>query len=388
MSVGTYISGFGHVGLVVWLIAGWGMRSEPFPLVVSDVTLVSGADFAAMSQSARPELPASPPEVPDQPAVVEETPPAPVAPSEETPPEVAPPPPQVEPPAAESAPVAPDMSLPDTDVTDTPPVVPDTPQIIAPPPSAELGTSPRPIPRPAQRVAPEAVAPPPPDTAVAPDVAQTATQPEEAPVVEEQPEVERSTSPEEAATEIVTEAETPQGAPEISSRPQARPNRPTPPAAAPETPAPSVAEAPAASAPTAEVDPVAAAIAEAAANAPAPTSAPSSGLSGGQLSEGDKSGFLRQIGQCWNTGTLSTGAQNTVIVMAFDMTPDGMPVSSSVRLESYSGGTVGDADAAFQTARRALINCARDRPYDLPRAQYEQWQRVLLTVDPEAMRNR
>ena len=135
------------------------------------------------------------------------------------------------------------------------------------------------------------------------------------------------------------------------------------------------------------VDPVAAALAAAGAvEKPAPTAA--AGLSGGQLSDGDKSGFLRQVGNCWNTGTLSTGAQNTIIDMVFDMTPDGLPVSASVRLDGFSGGSAADADAAFQTARRALLRCAGDTGYDLPRDQYDQWSRVILTVDPTSMRQR
>jgi hypothetical protein len=217
------------------------------------------------------------------------------------------------------------------------------------------------------------VVPPAPDAEVAPEVAQATTQ-TESPDATPQPEVESTTSPEEAAPEIVTEAETPSGAPEISRRPQTRPQRVA--AAAPAEPA---------------VDPVAAALAAAGATdtpAPAPTPVPTPGLSGGQLSEGDKSGFLRQIGQCWNTGALSTGAQSTVIDMAFEMTPDGRPVAGSIRLDGYSGGNAADAETAFQAARRALLRCAGDAGYDLPQDQYAQWQRVVLTVDPTRMRNR
>jgi hypothetical protein len=205
-------------------------------------------------------------------------------------------------------------------------------------------------------------------------VAQAATEQSEAPVEEVADPVEETTAPEEAADQIVTEAEEPVFAPEISSRPQTRPQR----------------AAPAVEAPTEDaIDPVAAALAAAGAtDAPEPTPTPTPGLSGGQLSDGDKSGFLRQIGNCWNTGSLSTGAQNTIIDMVFDMTPDGRPVSGSVRLDGFSGGSAADAQTAFDTARRALLRCSGDTGYDLPRDQYEQWQRVILTVDPTAMRQR
>lgn len=373
MSVGTYLSGTGHAALVVWMVVGWGMSSEPLPFEVTEVSVVSGEDFAAMTQGIQPDQPPSEPAQIEQPVVEDVTPPAPEV---ETPPEVAEPPQPVEPPAPETPPEAPDLTVPETVVTDVAPDLPETPTIVAPPPSAELGSSLRPIPRPARRVAPEIVTPPEPDATVAPDVAQAATEQSEAPVEEITDPVDETTAPEEAADQIVTEAEEPAFAPEISSRPQTRPQRAAP---AVETPSEDA------------VDPVAAALAEAGAaetSAPEPSNTPTPSLSGGQLSDSDKSGFLRQIGNCWNTGTLSTGAQNTIIDMVFDMTPDGRPVSSSVRLDGFSGGNAADADAAFQTARRALLRCTGDAGYDLPRDQYEQWQRVILTVDPTAMRQR
>ncbi|MGJ8624576.1 MAG: cell envelope biogenesis protein TolA [Yoonia sp.] len=372
-STGTYLSGTAHAALVVWMVAGWGMSAEPLPFEVTEVSVVSGSEFAQLTQGVQPDQPPGDP-APIEPPIVDETPPTPIV---ETPPEVAETPPPVTAPAIETPPAAPDLTVPETVVTDTPPAVPDTPTIVAPPPSAELGVSLRPIPRPAPRVAPEIVAPPPPDATVAPDVAQAAVEDVEVPAeVPVEPEDE-TTAPEEAADQIVTEAEEPAFAPEISRRPATRPQR----TAAVETPTEAPTETPSAADPTPAVDPVAAALAAAGA-----TDTP--GLSGGQLSDGDKSGFLRQVGNCWNTGTLSTGAQNTIVVMEFSMTPEGEPVSGSVQMESFSGGSAADADAAFQTARRALLRCSGDTGYDLPRDQYEQWQRVVLTVDPTAMRQR
>jgi hypothetical protein len=373
MSIGTTLSGTGHAVFLVWMVVGWGLSSDPPPFEVMDVSVVSGAEFAAMTQGVQPDLPPSEPAAIEQP-VVDATPPAPV---EETPPEVAEVPTPVAPPAAETPPQAPELVAPETVVTDVSPDIPDTPQIIAPAPSAELGTSQRPVPRATPRVAPEIVAPPEPDATVAPEVTQAATEQVEAPIEDVVEPAEETTAPEAAADQIVTEAEEPSFAPEISSRPQTRPQQ----AAAP------VLETPTEDA----VDPVAAALAAAGAvetPTPAPSPTPTPGLSGGQLSEGDKTGFLRQIGNCWNTGTLSTGAQNTIIDMVFDMTPDGRPVAASVRLESFSGGNAADADAALQAARRALLRCSGDTGYDLPRDQYAQWQRVILTVDPTAMRQR
>jgi len=219
------------------------------------------------------------------------------------------------------------------------------------------------------------VAPPPPDASVAPEVTQAATDQVEAPVEPETDVADETTAPQEATDQIITEAEDPSFAPEISSRPVSRPASVT-----------SAAQAADQAADQAAID--AALAAAGAADSTVPTPTPTPGLSGGQLSDGDKSGFLRQIGNCWNTGTLSTGAQNTIIDMIFDMTPDGRPVSGSVQLDGYSGGSASDADAAFQTARRALLRCAGDSGYDLPRDQYDQWSRIILTVDPTSMRQR
>ena len=371
-SIGTYLSGTAHAALVVWMITGWGMSAEPLPFEVTEVSVVSGAEFAALSQGVQPDQPAGNP-APIEPPVVDETPPAPAV---ETPPEVVETPPPVEAPAIETPPEAPDLTVPETVVTDVAPDVPATPTIVAPPPSTELGSSPRPIPRPAQRVAPEIIAPPPPDASVAPEVTQAATEEATAPVEEIVEPADETTAPEEAADQIVTEAEEPAFAPEVSLRPATRPQR---------TAAVTPSETPSEPA----VDPVAAALAAAGAtDTPSQPATATPGLSGGQLSDGDKSGFLRQIGNCWNTGSLSTGAQNTIIDMAFDMTPDGRPVSGSVRLDGFSGGSAADAQTAFDTARRALLRCSGDTGYDLPRDQYDQWQRVILTVDPTAMRQR
>lgn len=370
MSVGAYLSGTGHAALVVWMVVGWGMDAEPLPFEITEVSVVSGDEFAALTQGVQPDQPVGAVPELEQPEIEVPEPPAPVV---ETPPEPVEPPAPIEAPTVEAPPEAPDLTVPETVVTDAPPDVPDTPTIVAPPPSAELGSSLRPVPRPAPRVAPEIVAQPEPDATVAPEVTEAATEQVEAPTEEPVEPAEETTAPEAAADQIVTEAEEPAFAPEISTRPQTRPSRPAP---AAETPADEA------------VDPVAAALAEAGAgetDAPAPT--PTPGLSGGSLSEGDKSGFLRQVGNCWNTGTLSTGAQNTIIVMSFDMTPDGRPVSDSIRLGSFSGGSAADADAAFQTARRALLRCTGEG-YDLPQDQYELWSRVELTVDPTAMRQR
>ena len=50
MSIGTTLSGTGHAVFLVWMVVGWGLSSDPPPFEVMDVSVVSGADFAAMAK--------------------------------------------------------------------------------------------------------------------------------------------------------------------------------------------------------------------------------------------------------------------------------------------------------------------------------------------------
>ncbi len=376
MSVGTTISGVGHTALIGWLILGWGLQSDPLPFEVTEVSIVSGAEFAALTQGVQPDQPGETPATPDAPAI-DETPPAPEV---DTPPEVVTPPEPVPAPAQEDAPIAPEQAPPpQADVTDTPPDVPtDVATLVTPPPSTDVGVSPRPKPRPAPRIAPVAIAPPPEDVAIS-DVDQTAPNPDAAPA-EDVPEAEETTAQEESAPEIVTEAETPAAAPERSLRPQTRPNRPAAPASDSET---ATATAPA------EDDATAAAVeAAVAAATEAATAPPQTGnQGGGELSADAKNGFLRQIGSCWSVGSAGTDVLSTVVTVGFSMTEDGRPDTNSIRLVSFTGGTQSSADIAFRIAKSALVRCTRDG-YDLPRDQYETWRNIELTFNPERMRTR
>ncbi|MFB1026096.1 MAG: hypothetical protein QMC33_12420 [Octadecabacter sp.] len=55
MSIGTTLSGTGHAVFLVWMVVGWGLSSDPPPFEVMDVSVVSGADFAAMTQGVQPD---------------------------------------------------------------------------------------------------------------------------------------------------------------------------------------------------------------------------------------------------------------------------------------------------------------------------------------------
>jgi hypothetical protein len=367
---GTWVSAAGHLGLIVWLLAGWGMDQEPLPFEFTPVSVVSGEEYAQIVAASAPQpvpepdtvtevepMPA-PPETEAPPPVeevVEETPPPAPEPAPEPPAEEAPPPPQPEP-----------VPQP-TEVTDVLPE-PQPPAPDLPPPAPDVAL--RPQPRPAQRVASEAVAPPPPEAEIAPEVQQQVSEEAEteAEVVEE---AQEATAPEETATEIVTEAEEPSGAPDVALRPMSRPSRPTP--------TPEETESQTASA---DVSDDVAALLEGVAGTDTSTPAANPGP---PMTGAEKDAFRLAVQGCWvvDPGAQAAGVTVTVV---FELDREGRLVSGPSLLTS-SGGTPGAVDAAFQSARRAITRCGASG-FDLPEEKFEQWRVVEMTFDPSGMRLR
>nr|WP_247742373.1 MULTISPECIES: energy transducer TonB [unclassified Ruegeria] len=352
--------------MIGWALFGGTFRSEPLPMAVQDVSVISAEQFAAMTaQRDAPEVatpaalpqPEAPVEDATPPAQVEEEQPVPEV-SEPTEPEPDTVPEAVEPP-------------PEPVVIEQPPTLePPEPDVVALP----VPPGPEAQPRPADRVAPEPVAPPPPEAA--PDDIETpAVSLDEG--AEVQQEQQDQTAPKEATYEIVTEAEeAKEYAPRSSPRPQVRPNRPTPPAQ------PEVAEAPEAESETpvpqtADESAIEDALAEALGQGTEPSGPP--------LTSGEKDAMRLAVSKCWNVGSLSTDALQTVVVVGFSLTPDGNVVGGSLRLIESSGGSSGASRQAYEAARRAILRCGA-RGYDLPADKYEHWQDIEITFNPERMR--
>ena len=372
--IGQYVSGAGHLALIAWLLLGHIFTSEPPPFETTEVSVISGAEFdALMAAQQSPDTatdvaqPAAPEVTPDTPEVVAE-------------PDVAivqPPPLQAEAPAQDNAPEVTEQALPpQTEVADTPPELqePVGDQAVLVP-----ETAPQAAPRPVPRVAPEPVAQPEPEAAPDP-VQQEAVAPDAAGETPQEPQ--EATAPEEATTQIVTEAT------------QAPAASPRPPGRRPAAPAPRVAEtAPAEQAPSnnapsdnaADVDAaaIAAAVAAAQAATPAPAAAPAP--SGPPLSAGEKESLRVAVSSCWNVGSLSSEALRTTVVVAVNMAQDGKPIVNSIRMIGSEGGTSSAAKQAYEAARRAIILCG-SKGYQLPSEKYGQWQEVEMTFNPEKMR--
>ncbi|MEO0633628.1 MAG: energy transducer TonB [Pseudomonadota bacterium] len=360
MNTGQIISGAAHAGLIGWLIVGGAFRSEPLPFEVTEVSVISSDAFEALLNSGA--QPVAPTEValPDEPEVqpdpveppvpepeVDLSQPEPVTPPDPDPvPE--PPTPQPEPEVAEEVPAL---------------VTPPTPPVTAP------DVAPTPVPRPSDRIAPEVVEAP--DPEATPDVVEReAVEADEGAVADTPVEEQEATAPEEAADQIVTEAEEPAGAPIASMRPPAR--RPTPPAPQ-ETAQP-------ATQPEDTTDAVEDALRSALAGDDQPAVP-----QGPPLSAGEKDALRVAVSACWNVGSLSSEALRTTVTVAVDMEQSGKPIVASIRLIGSEGGSDSAARQAYEAARRAIIRCARDG-YRLPTDKYGQWQEIEMTFNPERMR--
>ena len=362
MGLGWSISLAAHLALILALILGGVFVRERAPLPVSEVSIISEADFAALTApGAGPEVETETPE-PERPA--EDA--APETPSEDSPPEVAEPATVAEPAPAEEPVVEQPPLIPDAVVEDEAPVI-DTPEtnIDGSAPVAEG------VPDPAPRVAPTPQVAPPPEAERAPEVIpDRAPEPDPDPV-EDTPPDDAPAAPEQAADRVVTEAEEDEPlAPASAMRPRTRPQRP---AQVAETPDPEPAPTPEPEPQPSTDDAVRAALGQ--------TDAPS-GPVGPPLTGGEKDAFRVAVGDCWvvDSGGRSSGV---TVVVGFDLNRDGT-VAGDVELISSSGGDNAAVNSAFERARRAVLRCQRGG-YDLPADKYEHWREVEITFNPEGM---
>lgn len=387
LDTGQIVSGVAHVGLIAVAIFGGAFRSEPLPFEVTEVTAISEEEYAAMIAEPSPDAVANvdtpePPEAGQAPELSSE---ADSAPEQDQPDVAETAEPDPVPEAVEPEPVP----VPEAEIADAPqePTPPQEDTAVLAPERSE-----RPQPRPAPRVAPEAVAQPEPDVEIA-DVDQQASEPaEEAEEVEPEQE---ETAQQEATTEIVTEAEeVASAAPPRSVRPRTRPERPTP--AAQPDPDPEPRDEPAQQAepePAAEPETQEAtspdssavndALAEALGGDPEPQGTPQ----GRPLTRGERDGLRVAVEQCWNGGSLSTDALQTTVVLLVGLGQDGVPIANSIRLLESKGGSGAGTDQAFQAARRAVLRCGA-QGFDLPADNYARWKEIELEFDPARLRSR
>ena len=368
MQAGYVISGIAHAGFIGWALFGGMFTPQDQEIVFDNVSVVSEAQFQAMIASD---------EIPEVPQfdlkALEQTQETDVVPEVEEPSDqdVDQTEPQQPDPLTEEItppePVEP-LVVPTPDIT-TPDVQPPVPQVDTAMMLPDVSTDSAPIQ--ANRVAPTPVAPPE-QPSIVDDVTQEATVPAdaiEAPV-EDVPEVEETTAPEAASSEIVTEAKKDDTARQSSPRPVLRPSifKPTP---ATETTQANLEDI----------------LREVTQSETLEASKPKDvQKSGPPLTGGEKNAFRKQVGNCWSVNVGSRAADVTVTI-AMQMQPDGKVVASSLEMIGFEGGNQSDANVAFQAGRRAILRCQKDG-YDLPKDKYDQWRNVEIKFDPSEMRKR
>ncbi len=359
MHTGQYISGVGHLALIGWVFLGGVFRSDPPPLEVSEVSVITGAQFEAMLAAQRPPDQVTEVAQPEAPEVTADEPE--VVASEDTAIEQ-PAPVQTEAPSEDATPEVVEETPPQqAEVTDEAPTLDPVGDVAVLTPNVAPEAAPRPV----ERVAPEPVAQPDPEAALDIDQ-QEAVAPDETGETTEEPQ--EATAPEEATTEIATEAT---AAPAQSIRPPGR--RP----AAPPRRTAEVAEDPSEDA-DADADAIAAAVAAAQETAAEPA-APS----GPPLNVGEKENLRVAVSNCWNVD-VGGRSSDTIVTVGVSMGRDGK-VSGDVRLISADGGDAASQRTAFQAARRAILRCQEDG-YPLPAEKYDHWKEIEMTFNPERMR--
>ncbi|KAG1649083.1 hypothetical protein GQR58_029327 [Nymphon striatum] len=335
-------------------------RETDLDVEVSNVSIISGEEFAAMQAQSPGETELPP--APEAPADVDQPAPA-VEP--EVPSDPPPTPEPVEPSVSEPDPVIPEPAEPiETPIT---PEQPDAPDVDGDPGATLIVPDARPVPRPADRIADEVVEQPDPDVTID-EVEQSASAPSPDPTPA--PEDQEETAREESTTEIVTEADEPStSAPTRSTRPG---RKPKPPAA----PAPQVAEATEPSL----ADSIANAVAEANTETAVAETPSSGGGTSSPITRQEKGALILGIQKCWNVGALGTDALQVSVVVGFEMEKDAKPILGSINLISSKGGSGAAVEKAYQAARRAIIRCGASG-FNLPLDKYNRWREVEVSFN-------
>ena len=376
MSPGTYISLTLHTSLVGWLLFNGDFEHKPLELPVTEVSVVSSEMFDIMVNNTAPIIETELEAASRQPSIEDTQAPADSA-TDKAPQQVTQMLSQITQNDAllETVPNQPERM---EEVVIIPPLELTAPKIETEAPEP-LATSLPPKSRPAPRIAPVAVAPPAPDMDIGEITRDTAApQLEPAQVLKEQ----TAKAPEAAAPEIVTEAEKPSEAFEVSKlapprsvRPQRRP--------APRPVVETLIDTPEST--SVQITPLAAALAEALSGT---TSEPETqGTATEALAPQVIRGMQLAISPCWNLGASSSAALFTTVVVGMELTIDGKPLINSIYLVGYEGGDDDSAQRAFETAQRAIKECGA-QGFELPTEQYSAWRNVEITFNPEKMRVR
>ena len=100
------------------------------------------------------------------------------------------------------------------------------------------------------------------------------------------------------------------------------------------------------------------------------------------------SALLKQIEPCWN---VDVGNQNAYVkvTVAFSLDKNGKIERNEIKLVASEGGEGSAARSAFTNAKKTIFKCQKKWDgFNLQDFDYAQWQQIVLTFNPDQMRNR
>ena len=376
MHVGHYISGAAHLSFLLWLVMGDVFTSKPEEISITSVSIISEEQFAnQLAKDSNPqvsdeidilnqiqpdeltnnptiskidsEVPAVSPKVPNTPKLEQD---------------------KLEIPDQMQS-VSPELS----NEPDQPVLNNDDPSLE---PSLEASETPSPVI--ADRVASVPVMPENED-AFNDDVIESLSQ---VPTDEEKPDLEleeKMQSTRGATTEIITEPKKkPSGAPKSSLRPKGRPQI-QPDNEIKDTDSADLADA---------VSSALSGIENELENLESPDVVSSESPDIETINASVGNALLQQIEPCWN---VDVGNQNAYVkvTVRFSLDKNGKIERNEIKLISSEGGEGSAVRSAFTNAKKTIFKCQKKWDgFNLQDFDYAQWQQIVLTFNPDQMRNR
>ena len=182
-----------------------------------------------------------------------------------------------------------------------------------------------------------------------------------------------------ATTEIITEPKKkPSGAPKKSLRPKGRPQILTE-NETKDTPSEDLVDAVSAALSNIENEPE---------NSESLDTVSNTSLNSAATIESIGNALLKQIEPCWN---VDVGNQNAYVkvTVAFSLDKNGKIERNEIKLVASEGGEASAARSAFTNAKKTIFKCQKKWDgFNLQDFDYEQWQQIVLTFNPDQMRNR
>ena len=182
-----------------------------------------------------------------------------------------------------------------------------------------------------------------------------------------------------ATTEIITEPKKkPSGAPKKSLRPKGRPQILTE-NETKDTPSEDLVDAVSSALSNIENEPE---------NSESLDAVSNTSLNSAATIESIGNALLKQIEPCWN---VDVGNQNAYVkvTVAFSLDKNGKIERNEITLVASEGGEGSAARSAFTNAKKTIFKCQKKWDgFNLQDFDYEQWQQIVLTFNPDQMRNR